>query len=300
MVAASKDLSGTSALCVGGSQGIGSGAAVQFAKQNASVIIVGRNEELLKGVVEDLKKASPSGGQGKTFDYVVADLSTVKGIKSAVKAVESKCKNRGGGLQYIVQTQGATPTGTYTANEDGLDTAFTVQVLSRFAFPYLLAKSGTFKGSVVSVCAPGGTEVDVGDLDLGKAKGRGEYGRGLRDMLKAANRDSTIVDAFTLEFKHQFPACSAAHLFPGIVTSTGALRNFPWPLPSLLSLASAPFAYTGIMHTPATFGHIPVNLATSASNGLFKKPDTPVTPSGWIKNQTNRKAVWDGLVNMLK
>ncbi|KAJ3162736.1 hypothetical protein HDU86_003709 [Geranomyces michiganensis] len=295
-VAAPQNIDGN-ALCVGASSGIGAAVAVQFAKQGASVVVIGRSENLLKQVVADARAAAPNAS-GKTFDYIVADLSTIAGIKAAVKDVQQKFSGKG--VQYIVQTQGATPNGVFSLNEEGYDKNFTVQVLSRFAIPYLLAKSGTFKeGNLVSVCAPGGKAIDLNDIDFGKAHGRGEYGKGLRSVPAAANRDSACVDAFTLDFKEKFPKINAAHIFPGIVASTNALRNFPGPISTVMSLVSAPLGAVGILHTAPTYAHIPVNYATSGANGLFKSANTPVTPTPWIQDQQNRRAIWQALEKML-
>ncbi|KAJ3173198.1 hypothetical protein HDU88_004659 [Geranomyces variabilis] len=297
-VQAPQDLSNKNALCVGASQGIGAAVAVQFAKQGAGVVVIGRSEDLLKKVVADARAAAPSA-DGKVFDYIVADLSSVNGIKAAVKDVEKKFSGKG--VQYIVQSQGATPNGVFSLNQEGYDKSFTVQVLSRFAIPYLLAKSGTFKeGSVVSVCASGGKgPIDVTDLDFGVAHGRNEYGRGLRDLPQAANRDSACVDAFTLEFKEKFPKINAAHIFPGIVASTNALRNMPGPISTVMGILSAPLGAVGILHTAPTYAHIPVNYATSGANGLFTRANTPVKADAWIQDPQNRRAIWQSLEKML-
>lgn len=70
-----------------------------------------------------------------------------------------------------------------------------MQCLSRFGLPYLLMQKDHIKGSVVSICAPGGGPdkmIDIEDLDLIKAKADGKYG-----LLKAGARDSAVVDGFT-------------------------------------------------------------------------------------------------------
>ncbi|KAJ3019858.1 hypothetical protein HKX48_001687 [Thoreauomyces humboldtii] len=289
------------ALCVGASSGIGAACAVHFATLRTSIIVVGRNEVELKKVVETAKtKASGNPVQGQTFDYIVADLSSVDGIKKAVKEVEKKAGKAG--VQYVIQCQGSAPSGLYVPNADGVDKHFIVQCLSRFAIPYLLAKSGTLAdgGAVVSVCASGGTGIDnVADMEMGKANKEGKYGKGLTSIPVAGNRDSTVVDSFTLDFKKHFPTMTAAHTFPGIVTGTGAGRNLPYGLGHATSLLT-PFTWVGLLDTAASYATVPYGYATRGDNGLFTRRNTVVTPTKWVADESNRKQVWDGLVAMLK
>jgi len=293
-----QDLSGKTAVCVGASQGIGAGVAVEFARRNASVIIVARQESLMKQVVKELRTASKSD-EGKILDYIKADLSTIAGMKDAVKQITSKTGTRG--VDYLIQTQGALPNGKLDITSDGLDSTFAV-MLSRFALPYLLAKQGVLKGGLINICAPGGgTDVDVDDLDLQKLAKAGMYGRGLKDLLIAAKRGMSFLDAITLEFPTHFPAISAAHLFPGhVVTNILANSKFPFPLPLIVSLINTPMVYLGLRTTPKAFAHVPADLAASGKSGLFKETLMEEAPSEWATVDANRKALWVKLESMLE
>jgi len=295
----SQDLSGKTAVCVGGSQGIGAGAAIEFARRNASVIVVGRQEDLMKKVVEELHKASKSD-EGKVFDYIKADISTVSGMKEAVRQITSKTGTRG--VDYLIQTQGGPPNGTLNITSEGLDSFFAVQVFSRFAIPYLLSKQGVLKGAIVNVAAPGGgNEVDMDDLDLQKLAKAGTYGRGLRDLVTAAKRGTSMLDAITLEFPSRFPEISAAHMFPGIVvTNVLANSKLPFPIPLITSLMFAPLPYIGLATTPKTFAPMPIGLAVGGKSGFFKETGAVVVPSNWATVEANRKALWVKLESMLE
>lgn len=295
----SENLSGKTAVCVGGSQGIGAGAAIEFARCDASVIIVGRQEDLMKQVVEELRKANGSDN-GKIFDYIKADVSTVAGMKDAVKQIASKTGTRG--VDYLVQTQGGPANGTLNITSDGFDAYFAVQSLSRFALPYLLAKEGVLKGGVVNVSNPGrGAEsVDIDDLDLQKLAEAGEYGRGLKDVLKISQQTSSILDAITLEFTARF-SLSAAHLYPGIVATKSATNsNLPFPLPLIASIFLPALSLVGVAATPKSFAPIPVGLAVSGKSGMFTPKGTEQAPGHWAAVEANRKVLWDKLESMLQ
>jgi len=111
----------------GGSQGIGQGIALRLAKAGSSVLVIGRSEERLKGVVEQCRRASDAaGGENKTFDYISADLSTVSGIKSAIASLKDRC-SPSQSIDYLFQTQGGPPNGSWSTNPEGHETRFVVQ-----------------------------------------------------------------------------------------------------------------------------------------------------------------------------
>jgi len=72
-------LDGKIALVTGGSVGIGAMIAEGFVNFGAKVYIVARREDVLKKKQEDLAKIGPC-------EYIVADISTVDGIKKLARA----------------------------------------------------------------------------------------------------------------------------------------------------------------------------------------------------------------------
>lgn len=91
----------------------------------------------------------------------------------------------------MYQTQGKPPNGKFSLNAEGHESHFAIQVLSRFALPYLLARSNTLKEAVVHVCAPNGNSgkaPDTDDLELIHAHDEGKFG-----FLKCGDRDGNVV-----------------------------------------------------------------------------------------------------------
>lgn len=64
------DLAGKTVAIAGGTQGIGAATGIRFAQAGASVIVIGRNEELGNKVVAELQKA----GKGAKAEFIKADL----------------------------------------------------------------------------------------------------------------------------------------------------------------------------------------------------------------------------------
>ncbi|GEQ87107.1 short-chain dehydrogenase [Patiriisocius marinistellae] len=74
------DLKNKNALVCGSSAGIGKATAKELAHLGATITLVARNEEKLKEVL-----ASLSTQNGQTHDYLVADFSDFKGLKSTLE-----------------------------------------------------------------------------------------------------------------------------------------------------------------------------------------------------------------------
>ena len=74
-------LEGKLALITGGGTGIGLGIAKAFIKANATVIITGRREEVLRNACNEL---------GENAHYLVCDLSILPNIPALVNTIESK------------------------------------------------------------------------------------------------------------------------------------------------------------------------------------------------------------------
>ncbi len=101
-ITSSSPLTGKVALLPGASQGIGAGIALEFARRHASLIIlIGRNEVLLKGVKE---QAEEIGGGETKVEYIVADLSLTRKVKEALMQVVEILDGKK--IDYIIETQG--------------------------------------------------------------------------------------------------------------------------------------------------------------------------------------------------
>jgi len=95
-------LSGKTALVCGSSQGIGKAAAVELAKQGATVTLFARNSETLKSVHDEL--ATPCE---QVHNYLTADFNDVDQLQSVVKTH----LNDGAAYHILVNNSGGPPGG---------------------------------------------------------------------------------------------------------------------------------------------------------------------------------------------
>ncbi|GAA5828926.1 hypothetical protein JCM11251_005921 [Rhodosporidiobolus azoricus] len=264
------DLSGKTAAIAGGTQGIGAATGLRFAQAGANVYIIGRNAELGQQVVEKMKNAGEAA-EGRHFEFIQADLSSVKEVKRV--AEELKVKAGAAGIDFLVQTQGGPPNGSYdlTSTTPAHESHFAVQTLSRFALAYFLASSSTLNRNAawVNVLAPGGKDgpaPKIDDLELAAEEERkkGFFARVGAQM----QQDGALADAMVSHFPRAFPSLSlrAYHLFPGYV-HTSALRTsalLPSPLLLLQSLLGPLIArLLPAANTPESFADVPVYLAAN-------------------------------------
>lgn len=76
------DLKNKTALVCGSTQGIGKAIAVQLAECGASVILLARNEDKLKTVVQEL-----STSEGQKHHYLIADYSNNESVKALIPQI---------------------------------------------------------------------------------------------------------------------------------------------------------------------------------------------------------------------
>ncbi len=79
------DLTGKSAIVTGSTRGIGFAAAKGLALSGARVVVNGRGQKAVDEALSELKKAAPKA----ELQGVVADLGTVAGCDTLIKAVPS-------------------------------------------------------------------------------------------------------------------------------------------------------------------------------------------------------------------
>ncbi|GAA6001394.1 hypothetical protein JCM10207_006645 [Rhodosporidiobolus poonsookiae] len=260
------DLAGKTAAIAGGTNGIGAAVSLRFAQAGSNVFIIGRNEDLGQKVVEQMKAAG-TAAEGRTFEFIKADLSSVKEVKRV--ADELKAKTGAKGIDFLVQTQGGPPNGSYnmTSSSPSHESHFAVQTLSRFALANFLASSGTLKQAWVNVLAPSGpkgSEPDLDDIELAKEEERkkGLVGR----IMAQGSQDSALGDAMAAHFPRAYPHLKAYHLFPGFV-ATNSLRSaniLPSPIASVFEFgASLLGRFTPFVSLPAWYAEIPVYVAAN-------------------------------------
>ena len=138
-----KKFGGKVAVVTGATSGIGHACAVGFAKEGANVVCVGRKEEALKSVVDELRNA------GTEAFAIRADLS----VDSDADRVVDQAVQIFGGIDVLVNAAGFLTTGTIeTTSLDAWDEMMNVNVRAVFrlmqrALPSLIER----RGNIVNV-----------------------------------------------------------------------------------------------------------------------------------------------------
>ncbi|EFP91078.2 uncharacterized protein PGTG_16940 [Puccinia graminis f. sp. tritici CRL 75-36-700-3] len=302
---AALNLSGKTAVVTGATQGIGEGIALRCAQLGASrVFIIGRNQERGNAVLERLRAVARERADSKQqFEFLQADLSTIKTIKETATEIQKKVGTNG--LDYLLMTQGGPPNGIYEENSEGYEKSLAVHCLSRFGLSYLLAESKTLKNdsAVVSILSPGSSysELDLEDLSLKKLHATHPWRPTM--LISQGKRDSTLTDAFTLEFNRRYPSIKFYHLFPGYVqTNAAANRGLPFPIPQLGSVFGPVLAKI-VGNTPTSYSDIPLFFAANPEarkldGYLFNERLKKIDLGQWNHDQANRAKVFEKLQSL--
>jgi NAD(P)-dependent dehydrogenase (short-subunit alcohol dehydrogenase family) len=138
-----RQFSGKTVLVTGATSGIGKACALAFAKRGALVACVGRNENALSSVADEIKR---SGTEALT---IRADLASDAGSDEAV----SRTIDEFGGIDVLVNAAGHISSGTIeNTSDEAWDDMMNINVraafrLMRKAMPGLIER----KGNVVNV-----------------------------------------------------------------------------------------------------------------------------------------------------
>jgi len=100
------DLTGKTALVCGASRGIGRVVARELVQLGARVILLARNEQLLKQVVSQFERDHPIG-----HSYIVADIGDRQALKHAVRAKQNVHHD----IDILVNNTGGPPMGPILA-----------------------------------------------------------------------------------------------------------------------------------------------------------------------------------------
>ena len=121
-----------SILITGSTDGIGKLTALKLAKQNAHVLIHGRNKEKVKRVVDEIKKES--GNQN--IEGLTADFSSLAEVRKLGEEVISKYKK----IDVLINNAGVGYSDP-RYSKDGYELRFAVNYLAPFLFTQLLLPS---------------------------------------------------------------------------------------------------------------------------------------------------------------
>jgi NAD(P)-dependent dehydrogenase (short-subunit alcohol dehydrogenase family) len=148
-------------LITGSTDGIGKLTALLLAKQQAHVIIHGRNEGKVKNVVEELRNAS---GNDK-IDGLVADFSSLKEVRRLADEVVKKYNS----IDVLINNAGV-GADNQRYSRDGYELRFAVNYLAPFLFTQLLLPSlkNADSARIVNVSSIGQHTINFDDIMLEK------------------------------------------------------------------------------------------------------------------------------------
>ncbi|HMN98020.1 MAG TPA: SDR family oxidoreductase [Miltoncostaeaceae bacterium] len=157
-------LSGKVALITGGSKGLGYSAALEFARNGASVTITGRGREALDGAVAD------AAGQGVTLDAIQGDVSSEDDCRRTIDEVLT----RHGRIDVLFNNAGVLFAGTsWETPVDVWDLTMAVNVrgtwlMSRGVIPHMLERGS---GAIINNSSVLGLKACPGAAAYNTSKG---------------------------------------------------------------------------------------------------------------------------------
>ena len=197
-------------LITGSTDGIGKLTALQLAKQNAHVLIHGRNKEKLAGVVEELKAASGN----KNIEGVAADFASL----AEVRRLAGKVLTEYPSLDVLINNAGVGYTDS-RYSKDGYELRLAVNYLAPFLFTQLLlpALKNAAPARIVNVSSAGQHPIDFDDIMLEK-----DF-----DVTRAYSQSKLALIMFTIDLAEQLKEenITVNGLHPGTYLNTNMVRR---------------------------------------------------------------------------
>ncbi|MEO6951107.1 MAG: SDR family oxidoreductase [Polyangia bacterium] len=224
-------------LITGATAGIGRQTALELAKLGAHVIIVARNPDKKKRVVEELKQQRGNAN----IDSFLADLSSMHSIRELAKAVLAKYPR----IDVLVNNAGAINLARETTI-DGYERTFATNHLAYFLLSQLLlpALEAAPSGRIVNVSSDAhrAGRIDFSDLQAEKSY----------SMFKVYGRSKLANIYFTRELARRLAGTRVTvnALHPGFVASDFLTKEGPWgwlkPVLNLFAISVEKGARTSI------------------------------------------------------
>jgi NAD(P)-dependent dehydrogenase (short-subunit alcohol dehydrogenase family) len=191
-------------LITGATNGIGQAAALELAKQGATVVIVGRDQIKTERVTNELRSVSGN----KNVEYLLADLSSQASIHKLANDFKAKYSR----LEVLINNAGGF-FDTRKTTVDGLEYTFAFNHLGYFLLTHLLLdvlKASTPARIInVSSSAQGLVRLDLDDLQSEKSYG----GLPAYNLSKLAN----VMFTYELAKRLQDTGVTVNALHPGVV-----------------------------------------------------------------------------------
>jgi len=203
----------------GSTDGIGKLTALQLAKQQAHVLIHGRNEKKVASVVDEIKNAS----KNKNIEGFTADLSSIDEVRKLANEVLEKHDK----IDVLINNAGA-GTADQRYGKDGTELRMTVNYLAPFLLTHLLLPTlkNAAPSRIVNVSSAGQAPIDFNDVMLEKNF----------DSVQAYCQSKLALIMFTIDLAEQLrnENINVNSLHPGTYLDTNMVRRSgvtPWGKP---------------------------------------------------------------------
>ena len=206
-------------LITGATDGIGKLTALQLAKQNAYILIHGRNETKVVSVVNEIKNTTGN----KNIEGFVADLSSLDEVRKLASDILEKHDK----LDVLINNAGA----GFAASrygKDGTETRLTVNYLAPFLLTHLLlpALKNSAGSRIVNVSSAGQAPIHFDDIMLEKKF----------DGVEAYCQSKLALIMFSIDLAEQLKSerITVNSLHPGTYLDTNMVREAgvtPWGKP---------------------------------------------------------------------
>ncbi|MFB6753542.1 SDR family NAD(P)-dependent oxidoreductase [Streptomyces sp. NPDC056353] len=275
-------------LVTGSTGGIGMETARQLAALGASVILVGRDKCRADAAVADLRHTS--GNDDVTA--ITADLSRLRDVRRLAQ----EAGDRAGALDVLINNAGATRSHR-EVTEDGIETAFAVNVVAPFCLTHWLMPALTSSGQARVINITGG--IPRGQIDLDNLQGEKSYvGLSFYNQTKLAQmamsyRFAQELAATPVTLNVAYPGHAYTSMNKNL--TVGTYPPLARPIVPLLRLAM-----------PVVYGHRALLRATRSSVYLASSPEERETngayfnsrakPTPWpdaVLDDTTRNTIWE-------
>ncbi|MET7322775.1 SDR family NAD(P)-dependent oxidoreductase [Streptomyces sp. NPDC005549] len=281
-------MKGKTVLITGSTGGIGKETARQLAALGADVILVGRNKNRADTAVADLRRSS--GNEGVAA--ITADVSRLRDVRRLAREVSTR--NRG--VDVLINNAGATRSHR-ELTEDGIETAFAVNVVAPFCLTHWLMPALTASAPARVINITGG--IPRGRIDLENLQGEKSYvGLSFYNQTKLAqmamsHRFAQQLEATPVTLNVAYPGHAYTSMNKNLAIST--YPPLARPIVPLLRLAM-----------PLVYGHRALLKATRSSVYLASSPEvqeihgtyfnSKALPTPWpdaALDETTRNAIWE-------
>jgi 3-oxoacyl-[acyl-carrier protein] reductase len=147
----------------GATRGIGKAIALAFAKQEADVILVGRNEQALKALSDEIKNV------GQSCDFFACDVANSQNVQETVNKILDKYKT----IDILVNNAGITRDNLLLRmSENDWDEVISTNLKGVFNFTKAVSRSmlKAKKGKIISIASIIGITGNAGQANYAASK----------------------------------------------------------------------------------------------------------------------------------